>query len=120
MVYMKIHCADCGGTWEVYKRQRDTAAARICPHCDHRIDGDIWTGKILPAFQAVGAANMALAFDHTDNHSAEFSVDFIADGKFQSADKADIMNEIFYLQAAVDALQDSIGNKKKHRMNETV
>lgn len=94
MTYMKIHCGACGGTWEVYRRQRDTAGARFCPHCDYTIDRDTWNTKILPAFQAVGAANMALVEDHTEKHTAEFSVDFIADGTFQNADKGEILNHI--------------------------
>lgn len=94
MVYMKLHCGACGGTWEVYRRQRDTAAARACPHCDYTIDKDTWKEKILPAFQAVCDANLALASDHTEKHTAEFQIDFMADGKFQNADKGEIFNEI--------------------------
>lgn len=110
MVYMKVHCSACGGTWEVYNRQQDLCltSSRICPHCRGRIDGDIWSDKILPAFQAVGAANMALAYDHTENHNVEFSIDYIADGKFQNADKADIMNELYELEANVSDIQDML------------
>lgn len=94
MVFMRIHCGACGGTWEVYRKQRDIAASRACPHCAHSIDGDTWTKKILPAFQAVGAANMALASDHPEKHTAEFEIDYIADGQFQNASKGEILNEI--------------------------
>lgn len=108
MIYMKIHCGSCGGQWEVYSRMRDTTAARICPHCDQKIDGDTWVNKILPAFQAVGAANTALSFDHMEKHTAEYEIDFIADGHFQNSDKADILNELYDLEASVSDLQDAI------------
>ena len=108
MVYMRIHCGACGGTWEVYKRQLDTKAARICPHCDQKIDGDTWAGKIMPAFQAAGAANMALAFDHMEKHTAEAAVDFIANGRFHNSDKADIMNELYELEANMSDIQDAL------------
>lgn len=103
MVFMRIHCGSCGGQWEVYSRQRDTTAARICPHCDHKIDGDTWAGKILPAFQAVGAANTALAYDHMDKHTAEYEIDFIADGHFRNADKGEVINELNELRTAIEA-----------------
>ena len=94
MVIMRIHCGACGGTWEVYRKQRDVSASRACPHCDYTIDRETWAKKILPAFQAVGAANMALASDHTEKHTAEFEIDYISDGQFQNASKGEILNEI--------------------------
>ena len=105
MVFMRIHCGACGGQWEVYRRGRDTAAARACPHCDFTIDGDTWVKKILPAFQAVGAANMELEADHIEKHTGEFQVDFLADGKFQNEDTAVILNEISALQQKIDDLK---------------
>ena len=112
MVIMRIHCGACGGQWEVYSRQRDNAAARICPHCEHRIDGKTWEKKILPAFQAVGAANMALAYNHADKHVTDFEVDFIADGKFKNAAIGELQNQIYSLQSALEELQEAwAGNK---------
>lgn len=113
MVYMKIHCGYCGGQWEVYSRQRDISSARICPHCDQRIDGDTWANKILTAFQAVGAANMALSFDHIEKHNAEYEVDFIADGHFRNADKGDIMNELQELRSVVESAGKKTKGKEK-------
>lgn len=110
-MFMRIHCGACGGTWEVYRRWRDTSGARKCPHCDYTIDGDTWVKKILPAFQAVGAANMELAQDHIEKHTAEFEIDFVADGKFQNADKAEILNELAELQYRINSLE-KMQNKK--------
>lgn len=108
MVYMKIHCSACGGTWEVYNRQRDSKTARICPHCEHKIDRTTWEGKILPAFQTVGAANMALATDSTDKHLAEFTVDFIADTRFQNAAAAELLEQLDRLQSAIGYMQETL------------
>lgn len=109
-MFMRIHCGACGGVWEVYRRGRDTSGARMCPHCDFSIDGDTWVKKILPAFQAVGAANMELEADHIEKHTGEFEVDFIADGIFQNADTAYILNELSALQDKIDNLEKK--NKK--------
>ena len=101
-MYMRIHCGSCGGTWEVYPRQREYDAARICPHCEKRIAGDTWQNKILPAYTIARNANLAIAADHIDTHSADFEIDFIADGKFKCADKADIMNELYAVKAILE------------------
>ena len=105
MLYMRIHCGACGGTWEVYRRGRDTSGARTCPHCDYTIDQDTWKKVVLPAFQTVENVNLTLAQDHIEKHSAEFEVDFIADGRFQNADKAEAMNEI---RSRLDAMQERL------------
>lgn len=101
MMYMRIHCSSCGGIWDVYPRQREFDAARICPHCEKRIAGDTWHDKILPAYSSAVGANLALATDHTNSRMGEFEIDFIADGKFKCADKSDIMNELYEIKAMV-------------------
>lgn len=98
MPYLKIHCDYCGGTWDVYHKQREYDAARQCPHCDARIDGATWRGKILPAYNSMRAANMALLDDHVQNHCPRFEVDFVNDGTFQNADKADLANGVQHLE----------------------
>ena len=50
MLYMRVHCDYCGGTFEIYPKLREYDKARQCPHCDSRIDGTTWREKILPAF----------------------------------------------------------------------
>ena len=98
MLYMKVHCGACGGTWEVYRRGRDTSGARMCPHCDYTIDQDTWRKVVLPAFQTVENVNLTLAQDHIDKHNAEFEVDFLSDCQFQNAGKGEILNEISELK----------------------
>ena len=85
MAYLRIHCAYCGGTWDVYHRQLDLDPARRCPHCDSRIDGATWREKVLPAYNTMRAANMGLLDDHIQHHCPAFEVDCIADGTFQNA-----------------------------------
>lgn len=101
MMYIRIHCGSCGGTWPVFPRFREYEAARICPHCEKRIAGDTWHDKILPAFANAVNANLALATDHSNSKTAEFEVDFIADGNFACADKAEILNELHELKAMI-------------------
>ena len=98
MPYLKIHCSYCGGTWDVYHKQREYDAARQCPHCDARIDGATWREKILPAYNSMRAANMALLDDHVQNHCPRLEVDFVFDGTFQNADKADLANGVQHLE----------------------
>lgn len=90
MVYLRIHCYSCGGEWSVYSKLREYDAARTCPHCESRIDGDTWRQKVLPAFSAANAANVALMDDHVNYHTAPFEVDFIADSVFERAKGANI------------------------------
>ena len=85
MLYMRVYCDYCSGTFEVYPKLREYDKARQCPHCDSRIDGTTWREKILPAFNEVCEANLALARDHVDHHTALFEIAFIADGKFANA-----------------------------------
>lgn len=87
MVYMKVHCDSCGGTWEVYARSRGLDPARVCPHCGRRIDAGTWKNRVLPAFDAVKAATVELAHDSADKHLPMFQVDFIADSLFACANK---------------------------------
>ena len=108
MIVMRLHCGACGGTWEVYTRQRDSKTARICPHCEHKINRDTWEDKILPAFQAAGAANLALVSDSVNNHTGDFEVDFIADGRFPNAGLSDLKQQLFVIQNAIKYMQEQL------------
>ena len=58
MGYLKIHCHQCGGTWDVYSRDNWKAdTARQCPHCFMSIDAQTWTKQIIPAFASMDDAN---------------------------------------------------------------
>lgn len=66
MVYMGIHCHNCGISWKVgiaddYHRD----GARTCPRCGKQIDRQTWEGQVLPALGAVHDANFELARDAT-------------------------------------------------------
>lgn len=100
MAFLRIHCAYCGGTWEVYHKQRELDQARSCPHCDARIDGATWRDQVLPAYNTMRGANGALLDDHVSYHCARFEVDYINDGTFQNASAE---------TAAVDDLRNEIG-----------
>ena len=78
--YMRIHCAKCGGTWEIYQRDDWKGdRARECPHCYTAIDRQIWADEVLPAFGAASDANAELFKHHTGYNSPLFTVDFMAD-----------------------------------------
>lgn len=87
MVIIRVRCDSCGGTWEAYSKLREFDQVRECPHCGKRIDRLTWQQNILPAFDAVRAANMELMNDHIKYHAPVFQVDFIADSLFANASK---------------------------------
>lgn len=110
MAYLRIHCGACGGAWEVYHKQREYDPSQRCPHCDCKIDPRTWHTVIMPAYNSMKAANMALLDDHTQYHCPHFEVDFIADTMFQSAqprldELGEQMNE---LQGNFQALCDDL------------
>lgn len=111
MGYIRIHCGYCGGTWEVYRRQMDISNARICPHCDSRIDSDTWASKIMPAVEKMNKVNLDLIDHHLKNHSAGYEVDYIADGYFQDAKFADLKNQMYELQNTLETLQEALQDK---------
>lgn len=79
MAFLRIHCDVCGGTWEVYDRDRKNDKARQCPHCFSEIDAQTWARQIVPAFCAVSDANRELYKDSTGYHTPLFTFDVIAD-----------------------------------------
>ena len=86
MAYLRLYCDVCGGTWDIYHRDRDNDAARQCPHCGSKIAQQTWYGKILPAFAAVHDANTDLYKDHVSSyhHTPLFSFDVIADHLYEN------------------------------------
>ena len=85
MAYLRIHCENCGGTWEIYHRDDwKTDKAMQCPHCFAKIERSTWTHDILPAFSAVQEANAELFKDHTGYHDPLFTFDVIADHLYQN------------------------------------
>ena len=80
MAFIRIHCDNCGGSWEIYHRDNwNKDEARQCPHCYEEIDRQIWKKEIIPAFAAVEDANGELYKDSTGCRRPLFTVDFIAD-----------------------------------------
>ena len=76
MGYLRIFCDSCGGTWEVYRRDRENG--RACPHCGAKISAQTWQENILPALDRVNAATATLHRDHV-NHLPLFTFDVIDD-----------------------------------------
>lgn len=88
MVYLQIHCAACGGEWNVYRRDDfNNDKTRQCPHCFAEIDRQTWEKEVLPAFGAVHDANAELFKDHTGNDKPLFCFDVIADRHYQNGKK---------------------------------
>lgn len=81
MAFMRIHCATCGGHWEVYSRDHwtDGEDVRVCPHCFEEIDPDLWQREIAPAFGKVLDTNRELEGFSAGYKEPMFSVDFISD-----------------------------------------
>ena len=80
MGFLRIHCGDCGGTWEVYGHDDfRNAKNKICPHCFANIDGQDWKNAVVPAFGAMLDLNRTLQNTSTGYHAPLFSVDYVAD-----------------------------------------
>ena len=108
MGYVSIHCDYCGGTWDVYGHSNfHERAARTCPHCQQRIDGQTWEKQILPAFGGMMDANRELIKDHTGYHSPLFTVDYIADHYFPN-DARETGTAVFNLELQIEDLQKQI------------
>ena len=108
MGYLRIHCDYCGGTWDVYRHSNfHERAARTCPHCQQRIDGQTWEKQILPAFGGMMDANRELLKDHTGYHSPLFTVDYIADHYFPN-DARETGTAVFNLELQIEDLQKQI------------
>ena len=107
MAFLRIHCAFCGGVWEVYHKQRELDQARSCPHCDARIDGATWREQVLPAYNTMRGANGALLDDHVSYHCPRFEVDYINDGTFQNANPQAVA--VDDLREITSDLRDEIG-----------
>lgn len=108
MGYLRIHCDYCGGTWDVYGHSNfHDRAARTCPHCQQRIDGQTWERQIVPAFGGMMDANRELMKDHSGYHSPLFTVDYIADHYFPN-DARETGTAVFNLELQIEDLQKQI------------
>lgn len=83
MAYIRIHCDECGGAWEIYSRDDlHATTARQCPHCYSRISSEVWENSIIPAAMAAQDANTALIKDALGYRRPLFSVDLISNHLF--------------------------------------
>ena len=80
MVYLRIHCATCGGVWEVYHRDNwNNDKARQCPHCFAEISRQTWEKYVLSVFGEARDANAELYKDYTGYYDKPlFSFDVMA------------------------------------------
>lgn len=78
MAFLRIYCNECGGKWEIYRRDNwNDETARQCPHCFLQINRDVWEKEILPAFNAVHDANAELFKESTGYSKPLFSFDVV-------------------------------------------
>ena len=78
MGYLKIHCGNCGGSWEIYPRDDWKAdKSRQCPHCFSSVDAQTWDKRVLHAFAAALDANAELYKHHTGYEAPLFEFDII-------------------------------------------
>ncbi len=80
---MKIRCDYCGGSWEVYSRDRGERV-RICPHCGEKIPIEFWEGRVLPAYETFEKVNDDLYSDHVNKHYPLFQIEYAPDNIFVS------------------------------------
>ena len=82
---LRIHCGDCGETWEIESRDDGNYQddLRTCPGCGESIDFGTWE-KVINAFDGITEASDELAFDHESLHQTLFTIDYVGgnDGSF--------------------------------------
>lgn len=110
MGFLRIHCHNCGGYWEVYGRDNWTESrSRTCPHCHEKIDGQDWDKEVLPAFGAMMDANRELDMTHRGFNTPLFTVDYIDDHYFPDAKKNAEIN-LFNLGLRIQDLHDIVSD----------
>ena len=77
MAFLKIHCGNCGKSWEVYQRDMKKEQSRQCPHCMSEIDSQTWSTQIIPSLCMVSDANRELIKNHLGYQETLFKVDVI-------------------------------------------
>ena len=108
MGFLRIHCGDCGGTWEVYGHDDfRNAKNKICPHCFANIDGQDWKNAVVPAFGAMLDLNRTLQNTSTGYHAPLFSVDYVADTRTPT-DQERIKQSIRALENCIDAMRGDL------------
>lgn len=83
MSYLRIHCNNCGGSWEIYELTYNKKFSNICPHCFKEIDKRKWN-NIYSAFQEVCEANRELYKDYLSfPNSSLFSIEVLTDYEYR-------------------------------------
>lgn len=96
MAFLKIHCDVCGGAWEVYLRDRwSDTKTRQCPHCQSKIDPELWDSKVIPALVSVQDANVSLMKNHAEYHRPLFSFDVEADHLYRNRTPESKLEKMF-------------------------
>ena len=96
MAYMKIHCGNCGGSWEIYSRDDwKDPKARQCPHCFCHVSKQVWSKEVLEAFGAGQDALRELYKDATGYHNPMFTIDFMSGQKPPRAANCPLMGTMF-------------------------
>ena len=113
MGFMRIHCHNCGGYWDVYEDDDyKLRKFKTCPHCQEQIDGQDWMNQVLPAFGSMLDANRELKKTHTGYKAPLFTVDFIEGCKVIGdrivEDDDDEEDPVTELTNGVEMLRDSV------------
>ena len=118
MGFLRIHCKNCGGYWDVYEDDDYRLRSyKTCPHCKEQIDGQDWEKQVIPAFGAMLDANKELKKTATGYKAPLFTVDFIQsckvigdrvveDGDFDNY--RDYLTETEKLTDGIEMLRDSV------------
>lgn len=114
MGFLRIHCHNCGGYWDIYEGDDfNHRKYKTCPHCKAQIDGQDYDNQVLPAFGAMMDANRELKKTHTGYKSPLFTVDFIQSCKVIGdqvieGDDDEANNSVTELADSVDMLRDAV------------
>ena len=110
MGFLRIHCGNCGGTWEVYGRDNwKYAKNKVCPHCFANIDGQDWEKAVVPAFGEMLDLNRTLKNTATGYNAPLFAVDYIADS-YTPGEQETLKHSLYAIDSRMNALRDEIEN----------
>lgn len=105
MGFLRIHCHNCGGYWDINEgdeyRQRKY---KTCPYCQKGIDSQDYDNQVLPAFGAMMDANRELYKTHTGYSAPLFTVEY----KISDDNENDAENDVLELADSIETLRDAV------------
>ncbi len=89
MGYLKIHCRNCRGSFEMYWDDIETKDKARCPHCLTVMDAKQWE-KLVNAYFTLEEVNKGLKTRHTEHREplmqAEYKTHYVHPKAYRTGD----------------------------------